>query len=104
MSRQFRRRVQREWDKIKLGKSCTKFLERNGLFDIPHVLYFQAVKIGEDAMCVYSVGVFEFENGLGFPELVTLCLFMNSLFRVLGHVELGFVSEEGLENGEEIEG
>ena len=98
-----RRRVQREWEKIKLGKPCTKFIEKNGLFEIPHVIYFEAVKIGEDTMSVYSVGVFEFKNGLGFPELVTVCLFVNSLFRVLGHVELGFVSEEELENGEEIQ-
>jgi hypothetical protein len=103
MNRQFRRRVQREWGKIKLGKPCTRFLERNGLFEIPHVLYFQAVKIGEDAMCVYSVGVFRFKNGFGFPELVTICQFVNSSFRVLGHVELGFVSEEKLEICAEIE-
>jgi hypothetical protein len=103
MNRQFRGRVQREWGKINLGKPCTKFLEQNCLFEIPHVLYFQAVKIGEDTICIYSVGVFEFKNGFGFPELATICQFLNGLFRVLGHVELGFVPEENLEISEEIE-
>ena len=103
MNRHFRRRVQREWNKIKLGKPCTKFLEHNGLFEIPHVLYSQAVKVADDVMCVYSVGIFEFEDGFGFPELVTVCQFVNSLFRVLGHVELGFVSEEDLGQDEEVE-
>ncbi len=103
MNRHFRRRVEREWKKIKLGKSCTKFLERNGLFEIPHVLYFQAVKVGDDVMCVYSAGVFEFEDGFGFPELVSVCPFVSSFFRVLGHVEVGFVSEEDLEESEEIQ-
>ena len=103
MNRQFRRRVQREWNKINIGKPVTEFLVRNGLFDIPHVLYFQAVKVADDIMCVYSVGIFKFKDGFGFPELATVCQFVNSLFRVLGHVELGFVSEEELEKEEEIE-
>jgi hypothetical protein len=47
--------------------------------------------------------VFRFKNGFGFPELVTICQFVNSSFRVLGHVELGFVSEEKLEICAEIE-
>ena len=103
MNRHFRRRVEREWNKIKLGKSCTKFLERNGLFEIPHVLYFQAVKVGDDLMCVYNVGIFDFKDGSGYLELVTVCQFVNSLFRSLGSFELGFVSEDDLEKGEEIQ-
>jgi hypothetical protein len=103
MNRHFRRRVEREWKKIKLGKTATKFLERNGLFEIPHVVYFQAVKVGDDVMCVYTVGMFEFKDGFGFPELVTVCQFVHSLLRVLGHVELGFVTEEDLEKEEEAE-
>jgi len=102
MNRHFRRRVEREWKKIKLGKPCTKLLERNGLFEIPHVIYFQAVKIADDILCIYSVGMFEFKDGVGFPELVTICQFVNVPFRVLGHIELGFVSEEDLEKDEEI--
>jgi len=93
----------REWNKIKLGKPCTKFIERNRLFTIPHVIYFQAVKVADDVMCVYSVGMFKFKDGFGFPELVTICQFANSLFRDLGHIEIGFASEEDLESEEEIE-
>ena len=103
MNRQFRRRVEREWNKIKLGKPCTKFVERNNLFTLPYVIYFQAVKIGDDMMCVYNVGLFEFKGGSGYLERATVCQFVNSLFRSLGSVELGFVSEEDLEKGEEIQ-
>jgi hypothetical protein len=102
MNRQFRRRVQREWDKIKIGKPCTSFVQRNGLFILPYVIYFQAVKIADDLMCVYNVGIFDFRDGSGYLERVTVCQFVNSLFRVLGHVKLGFVSEEDLEKDEEI--
>jgi len=55
-------------------------------------------------MCVYNVGMFEFKDASGYPEGVTVCQFVGSLFRSLGFVELGFVSEEDLEKGEEIEG
>ena len=103
MNRHFRRRVEREWNKIELGKPCTKFVERNHLFTRPYVIYFQAVKVGDEVMCVYNVGIFEFKDGAGYLELVTVCQFVNSLFRVLGHVEIGFASEEDLEKGEEIE-
>jgi hypothetical protein len=103
MNRNFRRRVEREWNKIKLGAVCTKFVERNGLFTIPYVVAFQAVKVGDGLMCVYNVGMFEFKDGFGYLELVTVCQFVNSLFRDLGSVKLGFVSEEDLEKGEEVE-
>ena len=103
MNRHFRRRVEREWNKIRLGKPCTKFVENNRLFTIPYVFYFQAVKIGDDLMGVYNVGVFNFKDGFGYLELVTVCQFVNSLFRSLGSVPLGFVSEEDLEKGEEIQ-
>jgi hypothetical protein len=46
--------------------------------------------------------MFGFKDGFGFPELVTVGQFVNSFFRVLGHVEIGFVSEEDLEENEEI--
>ena len=103
MNRQFRRRVQREWDKIKIGKPCTHFVQRNGLFTLPHVIYFHAVKIGDDLMCVYNVGVFDFKDGSGYLEMATVCHFVSSLFRNLGSLELGFVSEEDFEKGEEIQ-
>lgn len=103
MNRQFRRRVQREWDKIKIGKACTDFVQRNGLFLLPYVIYFQAVKIGDDLMCVYNVGLFEFKVGSGFLKSVTVCQLVSGLFRSLGSVDLGFVSEEELDYGEEIQ-
>lgn len=52
MNRHFRRRIEREWNKIKLGKPCTKFVERNHLFTIPYVFYFQAVKVDDALMCL----------------------------------------------------
>jgi len=103
MNRNFRRRIEREWNKIMLGKPCTKFVERNRLFTLPFVLYFQAVKVGDDLMCVYNVGIFEFKDSTGYLERATVCQLVNSLFRSLGSVELGFVPEEDLEKGEEIE-
>ena len=56
-----------------------------------------------DLMCVYNVGIFEFRDGSGYLEHVTVCQFVNSLFRGLGSVELGFVTEDDLEEGEEIQ-
>lgn len=103
MNRQFRRRVQREWNKIKIGKPCTNFVQRNGLFTLPYVIYFQAVKISDDLMCVYNVGLFDFRDGSGYLERATVCQFVNSLFRSLDSIELGFVSKEDLEKGEEIQ-
>jgi len=47
--------------------------------------------------------MFRFKEGYGFLEYATVCQFVGSLFRSLGSVELGFVSEEDLEEGEEIE-
>ena len=103
MNRQFRRRILREWNKIKIGKPCTKFVQQDCLFTIPSVIYFQAVKVCDNLICVYHVGMFGFKEGFGYVERVTICQFVNSLFRSLGFVELGYVSEKDLENGEEIE-
>ena len=103
MKRQQRRRIEREWKKVKLGRACTRFIERNGLFTIPYVIYFQAVKIGDDLIGVYSVGMFSFKEGYGYLELVTVCQFFSSLLRGLGSTELGFVAEENFEEGDEIE-
>ncbi len=104
MNRQSRRRIEREWNKIKLGNVCTMFVVRNGLFTVPYVIYFQAVKIGDDLMCVYNVGMLRFREGFGYLKVITICQFVNGLFRSLGSIPFGFVSEEDLENGEEIEG
>jgi hypothetical protein len=70
MNRQFRRRIEREWNKIKLGSTCTKFVERNQLFTIPYVAYFQAVKVGDDLMSVYSVDLFQFKEGFSFSNML----------------------------------
>jgi len=72
MNRNFRRRIEREWNKIKLGKPCTKLVECNRLFTIPYVVYFQAAKVGDDIMCIYNLGLFEFKNGSGYLEHVTV--------------------------------
>lgn len=103
MIRQQRRRIEREWNKIKLGKVCTKFVVRNGLFTIPHVLAFQAVKVAEDMICVYNVSYFDFKEGGGYFERVTVCQRNGVLFRSLASLVIGFVSEEDLEKGEEIQ-
>ena len=103
MNRQRRRRIAREWKKIKIGKNCTKFVEQNGLFKLPHILFFRAVKIGDYLMCVYNVGLFGFNDGYDYREHAVICHFIGSVFRSLGSVKLGFVSEEDLEKGEEIQ-
>jgi hypothetical protein len=103
MNRQFKRGVEREWNRIQLGACCTRFVEYNNLFIIPYVVYFQAVKVGDDLLCVHSVGLFEFREGSGFIEHVTVCQLFNGLFRDLGFVELGFVPEEAMQDNEEIE-
>ena len=103
MNRQSRRRIAREWSKIKLGKPCTKFVEQNRLFTLPYVIYFQAIKVNDDLICVYNVGMFGFKDGFGYLEHVTVCQFVDSLFRGLCSVELGFASEEDLKQGEELE-
>jgi hypothetical protein len=88
--------------RLSLGKVCTKFVERNDLFPIPHVIFYQAVKVAVDLMCVYNVGMFEFKEGSGYLERITVCQFLGSLFGELFSLELGFVSEEELEKDEEV--
>lgn len=88
---------------VKLSSVCTQFVERNSLFTLPYVIVFQAVKIGDDLMCIYNMGMFSFKEGYGYLECLTVCQFVDSLFRSLGSVELGFASEEDLEKGEEIQ-
>jgi len=101
-NRHFRRRVVRQWNKIKLGRPCTRFVEQNSLFTLPHTIYFQAVKIGDDLMCVYWVSMFEYKEGLGYLESIVVCQLVGCLFRSQCSVGLGFVSEEDLEICEEI--
>jgi hypothetical protein len=47
--------------------------------------------------------MFEFKDGSGYLERITVCQFVNSLFRSLGSIPIGFISEEDLEKGEEIQ-
>jgi hypothetical protein len=102
-NRHFKRRVVRQWNHIKIGRPCTKFVERNGLITLPHTIYFQAVKIGNDLMCVYWVSIFDYKEDFGYIASVVICQLVGCLFRSQCSVELGFVSEEDLENGEEIQ-
>ena len=102
-NRHFRRRVVRQWNKIRVGRPCTRFVEQNSLFTLPHTIYFQAVKIGDDLMCVYWASMFEHKEGLGYVDSVVICQLVGCLFRNQCSVELGFISEEELEQHEEIE-
>jgi hypothetical protein len=103
LNRQRRRKIERQWNKIKQGRVCTEFIERNGLFTLPYVVVFQAVKLNDEIMCVYSIGLFDSKDGSSFRESVMVCKFVNSLFRSLGSIPLGFVSEFDLAKGEELE-
>jgi hypothetical protein len=103
LNRQQRRRIEREWNKIALGESCTEFVGHNSLFMIPYVVVFQAVKIGLDLICVYSIGLFKFKEGFGFMGNATVCHFVSSLFWNLGSINVGYVCEESLDFEEEIE-
>jgi hypothetical protein len=86
-----------------VGESCTEFVVRNSLFTIPYVVVFQAVKVGLDLICVYSIGLFKFKEGFGFMGNATVCHFVSSLFWNLGSIKVGFVSEEALNLEIEIE-
>jgi hypothetical protein len=80
---QQRRRIEREWRKVKVCDVCTIFIQRNGLFAIPHVMAFQAVKVAEDMICVYNVSYFDFKEDRGYFERVTVCQLNGVLFRSL---------------------
>jgi hypothetical protein len=101
--RQQRRRLERQWNKINVGAICTNFIECNGLFTLPHVIAFQAVKVSEGLICVYNVGLFDFHNDRGHGEYVTTCMFVNGLFRSLGSVLIAYIPEGDLWENEEID-
>ena len=103
MNRQTRRRIQREWDKIRVGRPCTRFVERNGLFTLPHTIYFQAVKIGDDLIGVYWISIFDYKKDFGYFERVVICQLVGCLFRSRCSVELGFIAERDLDNSEETD-
>ena len=103
MNRQQRRRIERQWTKIKVGAVCTDFIERNNLFSLPHVIAFQAIKVSADLLIVYNVGIFDFKKDRGHGEYVTTCLFINGYFRSLGSVQIAFIPEDSLWANEEID-
>ena len=103
MNRQQRRRIERHWNKINVGVACTEFIERNNLFNVPHVIDFRAVKLSEDLLGVYYVGLFDFKIDKGHGEFVTTCLFVGDSFRSLGSVQIAFIPEGDLWENEEID-
>jgi hypothetical protein len=104
MNRQQKRRIEREWNKIKVGGICSGFLERNSLFSPPYVLVLQAVKASDELICVYSISLFESKKDSGFEECITTCMFICSSLRSLGSIAIGLVSEVSFWVTEEIEG
>lgn len=103
MNRQQRRRIERQWNKIKVGDICTNFIERNNLFSLPYVIAFQATKVSKELICVYNIGLFNFKKDRGHGEYVTTCMFVKCLFRSLGSVQIAFIPEDDLWIAEEID-
>jgi hypothetical protein len=103
MIRKQRRRLERQWNKIKIGETCTEFIERNNLFSLPHVIAFQAIKISEELVCVYNVGLFESKRDKGHGEFVTICWFVNGSLRSVGSVQIAFIPEGNFYENEEID-
>jgi hypothetical protein len=103
MIRQQRRRLERQWSKIKVGEICTNFIEQNNLFTPPHIILFQAVKISEDLAIVYNVGLFDFKKDKSHGEFLTTCMFVDCCLRILGSERLGFIQEFDLWDIDEID-
>lgn len=103
MIRQIRRRIQRQWNKIKIGKICTKFIERNNLFSLPHIIVFEAVKISETLLCVYNVGLFESKRDRAHGEFATISLFVDSYVMILYSMQIAFIPDGDLWENEEID-
>ena len=102
--RQQRRRLERQWTKIKVGTICTDFLERNSLFKPPHIIAYQAVKISDELAWVLNVGLFDYHNNdKGHGEFATTCLFVSGYLRILDSVQLGFIPFDDLYENEEID-
>ncbi len=102
LNRQQKRRLEREWKKIRLDRVCTDFIERNNLITIPYAITLQAVKISDDLAGVYHISVFGFRNGLGYLERLAIYQFANSLFNRVSLAEIGFIPEENFVAYEEI--
>ena len=103
MIRQKRRRIERQWTKISVGDDCTKFIERENLFSMPHIIEFKAVKVSEKHLHVHSVGVFENHKYGGHIEFVTTCELVSGQFKVKSHKQIGVIPEGDLWEAEEID-
>jgi hypothetical protein len=104
MIRQQRKRLERQWNKIKVGAICSDFLERNGLFKPPHIIEYHAVKVSDELVWVLNVGLFDYHKGSkGHGEFATLCLFVGGYLRILDSVQLGFIPYDDLWENEEID-
>jgi hypothetical protein len=104
MLRQQRRRLERLWNKIKVGAICTDFLERNSLFKPPHIIEYHAVKVSDELVLVLNVGLFDSHNsGKGHGEFATTCLFVCGCLKILESVQLGFIPYDDLWENEEID-
>jgi hypothetical protein len=103
MIRQQRRRVERQWRKIKVSEFCTDFIEKNNLFSLPHVIAFQAVKVSEELACIYNIALFDFKKNKGHGEYLTTCMFFEGFFKSLDFIRLGFVQEFDLWEVDEID-
>ena len=103
MIRQQRRRLERQWSKIKVGEVCTDFIEQNNLFTPPHIIYFQAMKISKDLVIVYNIGLFDFKKDKGQGEYLTTCMFAGGCLKNLDFMRLGFVQELDLWEVDEID-
>ena len=81
--------------------SCGSIWWKFGLY-IP-VIKRNFFMIASDENESINVLILSFKDGFGYLMCVTVCQFVNCLFRGLGSIKLGFVSEEELESGEEIQ-
>jgi hypothetical protein len=104
MLRQQRRRLEREWNKIKVSAICTDFLEHNELFKPPHIIEYHAVKMSDELVCVLNIGLFDFHKvSKGHGEFLTTCLFVGGFLKILDSVQLGFIPYDDLWASEEID-
>ena len=102
MLRQQRRRLERQWNKIKVGAICTNFLELNGLFKPAHIIEFHAVKVSIELVWVLNVGLFDFKKDKGHGEFATTCIFGDGYLRILDSKQWGFNPYDDLWENEEI--
>lgn len=101
--RQQRRRLERQWNRIKVGAICTEFLERNGLFKPPHIVEYHAVKVSDELVWGLNIGLFDFKKDKGQGEFASTCLFVGGYLRILDSVQLGFIPYDDLWENEEID-